>query len=163
MTTTTNSFFRKINNPVQFRLFLLRSLPAAFFAGLHMVEATPCKASVSVPYKWFTQNPFRSTYFACLSMAAEMSTGVLAMAATRHQGIRISMLIVGLESQFHKKATGRVIFTCEEGKEVAGIVKKAVDSNISQIIKVKSVGFNQANEPIATFWFTWSFKVRAIG
>ena len=57
--------------------FYFQKLPAAFFSGVRIKEVGETKCRVSVPYKWFTQNPFRSTYFACLAMAAEMSTGAL--------------------------------------------------------------------------------------
>jgi hypothetical protein len=63
----------------KFRLFMLQKLPAAYFSGVRVREIRPEYARVSVPYRWFSQNPFRSTYFACLSMAAEMSTGLLGM------------------------------------------------------------------------------------
>jgi hypothetical protein len=35
-----------------------------------------------------SQNPFRSTYFACLSMAAEMSTGALALGIYIKENLR---------------------------------------------------------------------------
>ena len=73
------AFFSVIGNPLKYRLFLLRHLPAAYFSGLRIEKMDEQHCVVSVPYKWFTRNPFRSTYFACLSMAAEMSTGVLAL------------------------------------------------------------------------------------
>lgn len=46
---------------------------------------------------------FRSTYFACLAMAAEMSTGALAMAHLYHSDPPVSMLVVKLESEYFKK------------------------------------------------------------
>ena len=62
------------------------------------------------------QNPFRSTYFACLSMAAEMSTGVLAMAHLYKK--HSSCFYAGCEgkNQFIlKKAVGHH-FTCNDGR-----------------------------------------------
>ena len=67
-------FLQLINNPFKFRLFLLAKLPSAFFSGVRVLVADEKKCVVTVPYKWFSKNPFKSTYFACLSMAAEMST-----------------------------------------------------------------------------------------
>ncbi|HVG41559.1 MAG TPA: hypothetical protein VM888_08095, partial [Chitinophagaceae bacterium] len=72
---SNNQFFELIKSPLKFKLFMLQKLPAALFSGLAVKSITEEECTVSVPYKWFTQNPFRSTYFACLSMAAEMSTG----------------------------------------------------------------------------------------
>src|SRR6476660_8168328 len=95
--TTRAAFFTLINNPLKFRFFLLKRLPAAYFSGLRVKELSGFTCTVTVPYNWFTQNPFRSTYFACLAMAAEMSTGLLAMLNTYHSKHVISMLVTGLE------------------------------------------------------------------
>src|SRR5215217_3906023 len=100
------AFFQLMKNPLKFRMFLLSKLPAAYFAGLRLVEASPERCVVTVPFKWFTQNPFGSIYFACLSMAAEMSTGALAMAAIYKRPQKVSMLVVQSEAQFFKKAKG---------------------------------------------------------
>lgn len=78
--TPAQQFLELVQHPVKYRLFLLKKLPAAFFSGIRVKYADENKAVVTVPYKWFSTNPFKSTYFACLSMAAEMTTGLLAMA-----------------------------------------------------------------------------------
>src|SRR5215217_2838876 len=110
-----SGFFKLISHPVKFRMFLLSRLPAAYFAGVRARSVSPEKCTVSVPYKWFTKNPFRSTYFACLSMAAEMSTGILSMAHVYKREPRISMLVVAVEGKFYKKATAKTEFICKEG------------------------------------------------
>src|SRR6476469_6247347 len=91
------AFFDLVNNPIKFGLFLLKNLPAAYFAGIKVDAANKERSVISVPYKWFTRNPFRCTYFACLSMAAEMSTGILAMSNIYKRKPRISMLVTGIE------------------------------------------------------------------
>ena len=71
----------------------------------------------TVPYKWFSQNPFRSTYFACLAMAAEMSTGVIGDGCICiKENLPVSMLVVKVEAEYFKKATGRTNFVCEDGE-----------------------------------------------
>ena len=77
MNPNTATFIKLMKHPVKFRIFLFTKLPAAYFAGVRVRELDEKKCMVTVPYKWLSQNPFRSTYFACLSMAAEMSTGAL--------------------------------------------------------------------------------------
>ena len=56
------------------------------------------KCITSVPYKWLTQNPFRSTYFASLAMAAEMSTGILALSNVYKRNPPFSMLVIKMEA-----------------------------------------------------------------
>src|ERR1700712_5460295 len=98
MTTSTNNFLALVQNPIKFLFFLITKLPAAYFSGIRVKSADTSQAIVTVPYKWFTKNPFRSTYFACLSMAAEMSTGLLAMAYTYQKQPAISLLVVKTEA-----------------------------------------------------------------
>lgn len=153
-------FFQLANNPFKFRLFLLTKLPAAFIAGLRVVRCNEKTCTVSVPFKWLNQNPFRSTYFACLSMAAEMSTGALAMANIYKRRPAMSMLITNVESSYFKKAIGKTYFTCNEGLVIKDAINAAYSSASPQIIKVKSEGYNKQNDLVAEFWFTWSFKVK---
>ncbi|MEJ7627734.1 MAG: thioesterase [Ferruginibacter sp.] len=156
----SNSFIRVVQHPFKYRLFLLSKLPAAFFSGLKVKYADETKAVVTVPYKWFTTNPFRSTYFACLSMAAEMSTGLLAMAHTYKQEPAISMLIIKSEANYIKKATGFTTFTCEDGMSIKHIIQEAMASGKSTTIIARSVGKDREGAVIAEFAFTWSFKTK---
>src|SRR5882757_6210426 len=108
------TFIKQMKHPVKFRMFLFTKLPAAYFAGVRVREIDEKRCVVTVPYKWLSQNPFRSTYFACLSMAAEMSTGSLAMAHLYKMDPPVSMLVVKVDSVYFKKATGRTSFVCED-------------------------------------------------
>ena len=156
----TDSFFDLTRNGLKFRLFLLQNLPAALYSGVRVKEANEKRAVVSVPYKWFTRNPFRSTYFACLSMAAEMSTGLLAMAHLYKRQPKVSMLVTAVEGKFYKKAIAETRFICEEGLAIRDVIETSITSGESQTICVLSSGFNEQNELIAEFWITWSFKAR---
>ena len=158
---STEKFFDLIRNPVKFRLFLLSKLPSAFFSGVRVRYADEQKAVVTVPYKWFSTNPFRSTYFACLSMAAEMSTGVLAMAHTYDENPSVSMLVLKVEGSFSKKATGITTFTCEDGAVVKQVIREAASSGKGTSVTMRSVGVNAAGETVAEFAITWSFKVKS--
>jgi len=152
------AFFKLIRNPFLFRFYLLTRLPAAFLAGIRLELITPERAVVKLRYKFLTKNPFRSTYFACLGMAAEMSTGLLAMAHLYKRKPPISMLVVRIESQFFKKATGITWFTCEQGQALAAAIHKAVEAGQSVELLVTSSGFNEQGIEVARFLITWSFK-----
>jgi len=155
-----NSFLRLATHPFRLRLFLLAKLPAAYFSGVRLRYVDESKAVVTVPYKWFSTNPFRSTYFACLSMAAEMSTGILAMAHTHDQEPSVSLLVLKIEGNFHKKATGVTTFTCEEGNRIQQMVSEARSGGKPTQVTVRSVGKNNAGELVADFNITWGFKIR---
>jgi hypothetical protein len=151
-------FLKLINNKLKFRFFLLINLPAALFSGLRVQSATETECTVSVPYKWFTRNPFRSTYFACLSMAAEMSTGILALANIYKREPKISMLVVNVTGNFYKKATGPVRFTCKDGDLIKKLIEECIQTKEAGTFIATSDGFNQNGEMVAGFTITWSFK-----
>ena len=116
-----------MKHPVKFRMFLFTKLPSAYFAGVRIKSFDENRCEVTVPYKWFSQNPFRSTYFACLSMAAEMSTGALSMGYLYKKKPTVSMLVIKTDGEYFKKATGITTFTCEDGK----LIKQAIEEAIS--------------------------------
>lgn len=156
----TGAFLRLVHHPLKFRLFLLKNLPAAYFSGVKVRSASETEARVSIPFKWFTRNPFRSTYFACLSMAAEMSTGLLAMAHLHKRNPPVSLLVTAVRGSFHKKATGLVIFVCDEGDRIREVIERAVETGEPQTIEVRSNGYTEKDELAAVFTITWSFKVK---
>ena len=160
--SNADQFLKIVKHPVKFRMFLLSKLPAAFFSGVRVVDADEKKCLVKIPYKWFSTNPFKSTYFACLSMAAEMSTGVLALAHIYKRQPAVSMLVSKVEGSFLKKATGITIFTCEDGLTIKQTIEDAIVSGEGKIVTAKSYGRNTAGEIVTEFAITWSFKVKSI-
>jgi len=149
-------------HPLKFKLFLLTRLPSAFFAGIRIKDVDEVRCVTTIPYKWFTRNPFRSTYFACLSMAAEMSTGVLAMTHIQGRKPSVSLLVVKLEANYFKKAVGRTYFKCTDGALIKKAIEQAVATGEGVTARACSIGENEAGEVIAEFFITWSFKVRGV-
>lgn len=160
MTPHTASFIRLMKHPLKFRMFLFSKLPSAFFSGVRIREIDEKSCRVTVPYKWFSQNPFRSTYFACLSMAAEMSTGVLAMAHLYKSNPPVSMLVVKVESAYFKKATDRTSFTCSDGPLFQLAIAESIQTGEARTVQSKSTGTNKDGEVVAEFLITWSFKAK---
>ncbi len=156
------NFKQTITNPLKFNYFLFRKLPSALFAGLRIQYLAEDKAAITVSHKWFNQNPFHSMYFAVQSMAAEMSTGMLAFGQIHQRNPVVSMLVVGMEATFHKKAVGKVVFTCLNGLAIASAVETAISTGSGQTIRCYSVGTNEYNEMVAEFWFIWSFKPKTV-
>lgn len=162
MTATANrDFIALMLHPLKFRLFALMKLPSAFFSGVRVRALDQDSCSVTVPYKWFSQNPFRSTYFACLAMAAEMSTGLLALMYLHKLEPPVSMLVVKLEAEYFKKATGRTSFMCKQGEDFSKVITKAIESGESQQLVAISEGYSEEGELIARFHITWSFKTKS--
>ena len=155
-----NPFTQIVKNPFKFKLFLLSKLPNAFFTGLKIKELSEQKCAVSIRYKWFNKNPFKSTYFASLAMAAELSTGVLAMQSVENSGKKLNMLVVNVSGDFFKKAIGKTIFTCVDGEAFTNTINTCILENKAQTFTAASIGKNEAGEEIAKFLITWSFKMK---
>jgi hypothetical protein len=158
MTADVSAFIKSLKHPLKFRMFLLSRLPNAFFAGLRIKDLDETVCRVSVPYKWFTKNPFRSTYFACLSMAAEMSTGVLCLVHLYKRNPPVSMLVVKVESEYFKKAIGKTFFTCEEGLMIKETIEQTIEKGEAKTFRARSIGKNAEGLIVAQFFITWSFK-----
>ena len=151
-------FSRQMTSPLKFRMFLLSKLPSAYFSGVRVKSLDENKCEVTVPFKWFSQNPFRSTYFACLSMAAEMSTGALALGHLYKRKPQVSMLVVKTEGEYFKKAVDKTTFVCQDGSQIKKMIEEAVESGDGRTIRAKTIGKNKAGELVAEFFITWSFK-----
>jgi hypothetical protein len=160
MNSSLNIFKKIITNPIKFRFFLFTKLPAAFFAGLRIHHFDDNSCVVRIRYSWFTMNPFKSIYFAVEAMAAEMCSGMLAFGQVYKKIPKVSMLVVKMEVAFIKKAIGVILFTCEDGQMIQNAINEAIASREGKTIVCKSIGKNSANEVVAEFNITWSFKAK---
>jgi hypothetical protein len=147
-------------NSLQFNLFLFYKLPAAYICGVRLIELNEDVCSAGIKYRWINQNPFKSIYFACLTMTAEMTTGLPFYMAIRKRKAKISMLLIGFSGNFYKKATGKIHFINVDIDKVISTIEQVQLSDEPLTINIESVGYNQANEIVASFIFTWSFKNR---
>ena len=153
------AFRRQVLNPLNLRLFMARKLPMAWLAGLRLTQLTPEHATVTVRFKHLTQNPFRSIYFACLAMAAELASGMQAMMHVQGGG-PVSMLVVKLEGDFTKKAVGLITFTCPDGPRIAQAVAESRATGEGRTVECISTGVDEAGEVVAVFRLTWSFRAK---
>lgn len=154
-------FQKLVNNSFLFRLYLLKSLPLAFIAGVRVAKLDEQKAVTTIKFGWLTQNPFHSMYFACQAMAAEMSTGLLVLNYVYGAQPSISMLIVKNQAQYFKKAVGKITFNCYDGNHINDIIVKTKSSGEGYVVDLKSIGTDESGEIVSEFIFTWSIKAKA--
>lgn len=160
MNTHFNSFKDIITNSIKFKFFLLSKLPAAFFAGLSIKEFDAHHCIVRVKHSWWTQNPFKSMYFAVEAMAAEMASGMLVFGQVYKRHPVISMLVIKMEVDFVKKATGIILFTCEEGQKIQDQISQSIQDGEAKTFICTTTGKNEQNETVAIFKITWSIKAK---
>ena len=154
------SFQRKMLNPFFFKLFLILKLPMAFLAGIKLNELSSNRAVLQMKYKYLNKNPFGSIYFACLSMAGELASGMLASSIIYTNKYRISMLVVAVDIKFTKKAIGTIFFECNQGKEILSTIQKSIITGEGKTINALTVAKNDQGDIVAEFLIKWSFKLK---
>jgi len=152
--------YRKMVLQPAFRLGLIKVLPMGAIAGLKITELDDQHCKVTVPYKFVNKNPFNTTYWAVLGMAAEMASGALVQMYSHKTDPSIAMFVTGCEGKFIKRALGVTTFICNDGQLVADTIQKAVDTNQPQLIKNNVKGYDKDNNLIVDFNFEWSIKAR---
>ncbi|WP_396150414.1 DUF4442 domain-containing protein [Flavobacterium sp.] len=146
--------------PFKLNAYTFFKLPSAFWSGVRVKQITPDTCKVNVKHSWFNQNPFKSMYFAVQAMAAEFTTGALVMFHIKSSGKNISMLVAQNKAVFTKKATGKITFTCNQGKEIAECIENAIRTNEGQTIWLTSIGINENSEQVSEMQFQWTIKSR---
>ena len=147
--------------PLKLNVFLFFKLPSAFWSGVRVKSISKEQCIVTVKHRWFNQNPFKSLYFAVQAMAAELTTGALVMMQIKKSGKNISMLVANNNSNFSKKATGRITFTCNDGHLIEAAIRQTIATGEGQTIWMKSVGVNEKREQVSEMNFEWSIKLKA--
>ena len=146
---------RKINTYMFFKL------PSAFFCGVRVVSISDTEAVVKVKHRWINQNPFKSLYWAVQGMASEFASGILVIQEIKKVNKKISMLVTHQEGRFTKKATGKVVFKCEDGQLIQQAIQKSIDTGEGQIIHLKTDGVDEAGDVVSQFVYEWSIKVKS--
>ena len=147
--------------PLKLNIFLFFKLPSAFWSGVRVKSISNEQCIVTVKHRWFNQNPFKSMYFAVQAMAAELTTGALVMMQIKKSGKNVSMLVANNNSNFSKKATGRITFTCNDGHLIEEAIKQTIATGEGQTIWMKSVGVNEKRDQVSEMNFEWSIKLKA--
>ena len=146
--------------PKKINVFLLLKLPAAYFTGVRVQAIEAERSTVRVKYRWINQNPFKSIFWAVQGMASELTTGILVMQEIQKSGRKISMLVTNMKGNFTKKATGKIIFKCNDGLLVKKAIEKSIETKEGQLIMMTSEGFNTEGVSVSKFEYEWSIKVK---
>ncbi len=149
---------KKLKKKIWFNLFSIVKLPLAFITNLSINEITDELCVTKVKYNYINKNPFKSTYFASLSMAAELATGILTTYHIQNSEKKIAFIVTSMKAEFNKKAKGTTFFRCDQGNEIKKLIKnlnlKDDKGKISLIVN----GYNENKETICQFTFEWSLK-----
>lgn len=145
---------------VKFKLGLFASVPMAFMAGCRVQELDEKRCVTTIPYKWMNNNPFKTTYWAVLGMAAEMAPGALLLMYTYQSKPSISTYVTACEAKFVKRALTKVTFVCEEGEQFKDAVMQAVETGKAQSLVTTVKGYDTEGQVVNEWLFTWGIKAR---
>ena len=146
--------------PKKLNTFLFFKLPSAFWCGVRVKSITDQSCTVTVKHRWINQNPFNSMYFAVQAMAAELSTGALVISQIKNSKKNISMLVANNNSNFTKKPTGKIEYTCKDGHKINNDNQATITTGEGQTFWMKSIGTNEKGEQVSEMNFEWSIRLK---
>lgn len=147
--------------PGKINWFVLFKIPSAFISGVRVKNIFENKVEVSVKYRWINQNPFKSMYWATQGMASELATGILMMQKLASTKKKIGMLVTSQKGEFVKKATGRILFVCEDNGKIQKAMEDAIETSEGQKLILSSFGVDESGEIVSNFEYEWSIKVKS--
>ena len=80
-------------------------------------ELTNEKCVIALPFRYLTKNHFRAMYMGVLVGGADLASGLLATHLMKKNKKRCVLAFKDMSAKFLKRAEGRTIFVCSEGKK----------------------------------------------
>lgn len=137
-------------------------IPLLAFATPTVEELTDSRSVAKIRLDIRTRNHLGVMYFGALAMGAELSIALKAIQTIAASGKKIDFIFKDFESQFLKRADGHVLFVCDEGDKVAGLIHKA--SANSERHEQTFAGYayvpSKSEEPVMKYKLTLSVKQR---
>lgn len=148
---------KSLLSPGKLRLWMIRHLPMAVPLGIVISELDETHCKVDLKFRSWLKNPFGSLFWAVMGMAGELSTGALVYAYASNKPVRF--ILTEIEGKFIKKVTGKSYYICQAGPEVSTLIENLSPLEATSIV-MPVVAYNELNEEVANFKFTWQFQVK---
>lgn len=133
------------------------------FVNPSVVQLDENRCEIIIPLTWRTRNHLRSMYFGALCIGADIAGGLIAFHLMSTRKIPLSFVFKDVRAEFLKRAEDDVVFTCEDGEAIQGLVARADASGVreEQAVEVLArVPSKSGHEPVARFAMTLSVKKR---
>jgi hypothetical protein len=149
-----------VRQTVYLRYFGFTKIPLLYYARPSVVERSDERVVIRIPLRRRTKNHHGSMYFAALAMGADCSVGLLAVDLIRQKREKISFIFRDFNAEFYRRATGDVYFSCNQGREIAELVKMAAASEDRIELPLHAVATvpSDNDQPVARFRLTLSLK-----
>ena len=160
MDSDITSYIKKLNNAFLLQLMLWIKLPLVAFIGVRLKSISEEEINLTVKYKWLNKNPFNTIYWAVLGMSAELCSGLLIMMFAHNKNSGVAMFVVKSNAIFKKRALGKITLKCTEGNLIESCVIDCIANKSSKTIDCSTIAYDETNDIVAEFVFTWSIKGR---
>ena len=142
------------------RYFGFTRIPLLFYVRPSVIEKSAERVVIKIPLSRRSKNHQGSMYFAALAMGADCSVGLLAVELIKQQKQKVSFIFKDFNAEFYRRATGDVLFSCDQGSDIATLVHNAVSSNERVEMPLNAIATVPAenDEPVARFRLTLSLK-----
>ena len=145
------------------RGWALRNVALLFLIKPSIVELNDRRCEIVVPLNWRTRRrDIRAMYLGALCMGADVAGGLIAFNMIGRTRQPVSFLFKDLRAEFLKRAEDDVHFGCEQGDEIAALIRRTLESGERQetTVNVTASVPTKLTEPVARFALTLSLKRR---
>ena len=145
----------------EIRSFGLTKVPLILYCMPTVIRLDDAVCAVRIPLNWRTRNHYRSMYFGCLAVGADVAGGFLAMHHTRKSPRPVGLLFKDFKADFLKRPEADVVFRSEDGPAMAALVQEALDTGkrVNGVTHVTATTPSLlGDEPVAKFALTVSLK-----
>lgn len=156
MSTFDSKLAASLKHKWKLRLWMVSKLPMGLISGMYITELNESNCIVLLKDRWWIHNPFRSVFWAVMSMAAELSTGALLV--TQAQPAGIQFILVGFEAKFLKKAKGKSFYFCHSGEDVERAISDLLITSATSTIVLPSLAKDEAGQILAEFQCYWQLR-----
>ncbi len=141
------------------RAWAVANVPMIAYVRPKVVAMTPERVAVKIPLNRRTRNHLKSMYFGTLNVGADLAGGFMALRHAQASGKKISFVFKDSHAQYLRRAEEDVVFTCEAGAAIRGLVDKAVKTGERHELPVAIVA-TAGDEVVARFTLTLSLRAK---
>lgn len=145
------------------RAFAWSRIPLIAVLRPTLLAADAERCVIRIPLTWLAKNHLRTMYFGALCIGADLSGGLIAMNLIRARRSHVAFLFKDFQAEFHKRAEGATVFTCNDGAMLRELLARAEASGEREeesVTVTATVPDKLGDEPVATFRLTISMKKR---
>ncbi|MEK6553619.1 MAG: DUF4442 domain-containing protein [Bdellovibrionota bacterium] len=163
MKTLDKAVTQKLSPTAKLKLFGLAQIPLLFMVNPKVLKVDNESCDLYVPLNYVTQNHLKSMYFGALAIGADAVVAILALNVAEQYKDKATMVPVfkNLTVDFLKRAETGVVFRCEQGAKINGMVQEALAKNERVTAPIDVVAFSKKNPEEIFARFTLGLSLKA--